>query len=331
MVLPIYLGDQVDFESSSDGPDCAARSWRIVSRAVLALFVSVAAVGIAQWATAATVSLAGIDYQRLCRDTRHVPLVQAAIDPAYINVWSMQESERAGRFEQYSFASQRIDVRAEHEISLYHGLIHRTLDLIGESEWKHRDLAPHEDREHWLIYYTLETHWPGAQWRQGREPSPATLLHASQYWRQYAERYTEIAAKAATLAGKSWCARNGETLEVNAPRPPASAPASAQTKPKLARATPSPVEAMPSAPSPQPAPEPTPQVQPTQVPQVAQTSPPSRSTARPQPVLQDALGTEPIWVRSEFLAAPSVQPASTGPSRWESEWASSPTTLPSTP
>jgi len=288
------------------------------------LFASVVAVCIAQPVTAATVSPAGIDYHQLCRDTRHVPLVQAAIDPAYINVWSMQESESAGRFEQYSFASRRIDVRAGHEISLYHGLIHRTLDLIGESEWKHRDLLPHEDREHWLIYYTLETHWPGAQWRQGREPSQATLLHASQYWRQYAARYAEIAAKAATLAGKSWCATNGKTIEANTTRPPASQSALPQAKPKLARATPSAVEAMPSTPSPKPAPEPPSQVQPEPL-------PPSRSTARPQPTLQNGLGAEPIWVRSEFLAAPSAQPAPARPSRWESEWASSPPDLSARP
>jgi len=293
--------------------------------------LSVTAICGALPAAATTIGLAGIDYQRLCRDTRHVPLVQAAIDPAYINVWSMQESERAGRFEQYSFASQRIDVRAEHEISLYHGLIHRTLDLIGESEWKHRDLLPHEDREHWLIYYTLETHWPGAQWRQGREPSQATLLHAGQYWRQYADRYAEIAAKAATLARKSWCATNGETIEADTTRPPASQPPSVQAKPKLARATPSSVEAMPSPAATKPAPEPPPQVQPTPVRQVAETSPPSRSTARPQPFPRDAPGTEPIWVRSEFLIAPSAQPRPAGPSRWESEWASSPPDLSASP
>jgi len=152
--------------------------------------------------------LSGIDYERLCRETQDVPLVYAAIDPARINVWSTQESRRAGRYEQYSFASGRIDVREGHEMSLYHGLIHRTLDLIGESSWKYRDLRPHEDHEHWLIYFTLETHWPGEQWRQGAEPNPSTLSFAMEYWSLRASTYRRINAKAAVLAAESWCAIN---------------------------------------------------------------------------------------------------------------------------
>lgn len=152
-------------------------------------------------------SSSGFDYPRLCRETAHVPLVQAAIDPRFINIWSERQSRRAGRFEQYSFGSRRIDVRANDETSLFHGLIHRTLDLIDESMWKHQDLAPDEDYEHWLIYYTLETHWPGAQRRQ-REPSHAALRRADQYWRARPDEYARINAKAATLAAASWCAQN---------------------------------------------------------------------------------------------------------------------------
>ncbi len=152
--------------------------------------------------------LSGIDYERLCRETQDVPLVYAAIDPTRINVWSAQESRRAGRYEQYSFATGRIDVREGHEMSLYHGLIHRTLDLIGESGWKYRDLRPREDHEHWLIYYTLETHWPGEQWRQGGEPNPQTLSFAMEYWTLHASTYRRINAKAAALAAESWCAIN---------------------------------------------------------------------------------------------------------------------------
>lgn len=149
---------------------------------------------------------AGYDYPRLCRETAHVPLVQAAIDPRYINIWSERQSRRAGRFEQYSFGSRRIDVRLHDETSLFHGLIHRTLDLIGESLWKYRDLAPEEDYEHWLIYYTLEMHWPGAQRRQ-REPSLAKLRLAAEYWSARPEEYARLTAKAAALAADSWCAQ----------------------------------------------------------------------------------------------------------------------------
>ncbi len=217
--------DRLGFKSASEALRGATRSLPIFKRTILSFVMSVAVICAVPPRVTATVGLSGIDYHRLCRATEHVPLVQAAIDPAYINVWSRQESQRAGRFEQYSFASQRIDVRVDHEISLYHGLIHRTLDLIGESEWKHRDLLPHEDREHWLIYYTLETHWPGAQWRQGREPSSTVLQHASQYWQRNATRHAEIAAKAATLAGKSWCATNRQALEAQA-LPPSTSPLS---------------------------------------------------------------------------------------------------------
>jgi hypothetical protein len=305
------MGDQVEFDSASERRNRAIGSLRIVKRAGLSFLLLVAAICAAQPGAAATISLAGIDYHRLCRDTEHVPLVQAAIDPAYINVWSIEESQRAGRFEQYSFVSQRVDVRAEHEISLYHGLIHRTLDVIGESEWKHRDLQPHEDREHWLIYHTLETHWPGAQRRQGREPSPATLLHAGEYWRQHAARYAEIVAKATTLAGKSWCAANSQTREAQATIPPAPLP---RAKSQLARLTPSPVEAVPPSPTSKPAP----QVQPTPA------LPPSRSTARPHPGAADTLSVEPIWVMSEFLDVPSAHQGPRPVSPWESQWASSP-------
>lgn len=147
----------------------------------------------------------GFDYPRLCRETAHVPLVQAAIDPRFINIWSERQSRRAGRFEQYSFGSRRIDVRAHDETSLFHGLIHRTLDLIDESMWKYQDLAPDQDYEHWLIYYTLELHWPGTQRRQ-REPSYAALRRAAEYWSARPDEYARINAKAAALASTSWCA-----------------------------------------------------------------------------------------------------------------------------
>lgn len=146
------------------------------------------------------------DYPRLCRETAAAPLVQAAIDPRAVNIWSERQSRRAGRFEQYSFGTRRIDVRLKDETSLFHGLIHRTLDLIGESMWKFRDLAPGEDYEHWLIYYTLERHWPGAQRRQG-EPSAAALRRAIQYWTARPEEYARLNAKAAAYAATSWCAR----------------------------------------------------------------------------------------------------------------------------
>lgn len=153
-----------------------------------------------------------VDYERICRQTAHVPLVQAAIDPAFINVWTERQSRRAGRYEQYSYGSRRIDVRPGDDISLYHGLIHRTLDLIGESMWKYRDFSPDEDREHWLIYYTLEAHWPGAQRRQG-EPSRTALRLAAEYWGAHGADYERINAKAAALATVSWCAANVPSVQ----------------------------------------------------------------------------------------------------------------------
>jgi len=183
---------------------------------------------------ASVISLAGIDYQKLCRDTAHVPLVQAAIRPGFINVWTEQESRRAGRYEQYSFRTQRIDVRVEHDISLYHGLIHRTLDLIGESQWRHRDFEPHEDYEHWLIYHTLETHWPGVQRRQGNEPTFAVLTLAGAYWSEHSVRYAEIVAKASALAQKSWCATSQKLLEVEAAPAKSPAPQVEQTSRSVA-------------------------------------------------------------------------------------------------
>ena len=152
------------------------------------------------------------DYPRLCRETASVPLVQAAIDPRAINIWSERESRRAGRFEQYSFGNRRIDVRLNDQTSLFHGLIHRTLDLIGESMWKYRNLAPESDYEHWLIYYTLEMHWPGAQRRQ-REPSMAALRQAIAYWSARPEEYARLNAKAAALAATSWCARQATAMD----------------------------------------------------------------------------------------------------------------------
>ncbi len=145
------------------------------------------------------------DYPHLCRATAAAPLVQAAIDPKTINIWTEHQARRAGRWEQYSFGSRRIDVRLNDEISLFHGLIHRTLDLIGESMWKYQDLSPQADYEHWLIYYTLELHWPGAQRRQG-EPSAAKLRRAIDYWSARPEEYARLNAKAAALASTSWCA-----------------------------------------------------------------------------------------------------------------------------
>jgi hypothetical protein len=151
------------------------------------------------------------DYPRLCRDTAAAPLVQAAIDPRAINIWSERQARRAGRWEQYSFGSRRIDVRLNDETSLFHGLIHRTLDLIGESMWKYHDLSPDADYEHWLIYYTLELHWPGAQRRQG-EPSAAKLRRAIEYWSARPEEYARLNAKAAKLASISWCANQQAAL-----------------------------------------------------------------------------------------------------------------------
>lgn len=165
-------------------------------------FVLLSAFGAASAAHAQTFAF---DYSRLCRATAAAPLVQAAIDPKAINIWSERQSRRAGRWEQYSFGSRRIDVRMNDETSLFHGLIHRTLDLIGESMWKYRDLSPDADYEHWLIYYTLELHWPGAQRRQG-EPSAAKLRRAMIYWSARPEEYARLNAKAAALASTSWCA-----------------------------------------------------------------------------------------------------------------------------
>jgi hypothetical protein len=170
----------------------------------------VAAIGLTLWAVfGATAPVQAqafpFDYPHLCRATAAVPLVQAAIDPRAINIWSQRESRRAGRWEQYSFRSRRIDVRLNDEISLFHGLIHRALDLIGESMWKYHDLSPEADYEHWLIYYTLELHWPGAQRRQG-EPSAARLRQAIEYWSARPEEYARLNAKAAALASTSWCA-----------------------------------------------------------------------------------------------------------------------------
>lgn len=234
-------------------------------------------------------------------------MVQAAIDPAYINVWSEQESRQARRYEQYSFKTQRIDVRVEHDISLYHGLIHRTLDLIGESQWKHRDFGPHEDQEHWLIYYTLESHWPGLQRAQGSEPTSATLVYAAEYWRQYAARYAEIVAKASTLAELSWCALNMPALEAVQKQPPA--PVRPQV---VARAVPS-----------QPLPEPVP-------PPATQAAQPNPKAIEPPPVVQSpakpslpaSLASQPIWVMSEFLSTTPAAPPRQRPS--ESIWATSP-------
>ncbi len=146
------------------------------------------------------------DYVRLCRDTAHVPLVQAAIDPRYINLWTERQSRQAGRYEQYSYGSRRIDVRAEDEISLFHGLIHRTLDLIGESRLKYASARPEDDVEHWLIYYTLETNWPGEQRRNGREPSRQVLRQAVEFWTNQEAEYVRINMKAAQTAAHSWCA-----------------------------------------------------------------------------------------------------------------------------
>jgi hypothetical protein len=296
---------------------------------------------------ASAISLAGIDFHKLCRETAHVPLVQAAVNPAYINVWSEQESRRAGRYEQYSFKTQRIDVRVEHDVSLYHGLIHRTLDLIGESQWKHRDFGPHEDQEHWLIYYTLETHWPGLQRAQGAEPSLSMLGFATDYWRLHGERYGEIADKATALAKKSWCAVNLPGLEVQQIRLPAVTP----EKPVVARV-------VPVQPAPEPAPAPIARmsepVMPSSTPAAAEVAslppvaPPSLEAIEPpmppapqaaasppqvqarvqQPssplkqALPNSLAVEPIWVMSEFLSVPPT-PMSQRPSS-DSVWSSSP-------
>lgn len=286
---------------------------------------------------ASAISLAGVDYYKLCRDTAHVPLVQAAIDPAHINVWSEPESRRAGRYEQYSFKTQRIDVRVEHDVSLYHGLIHRTLDLIGESQWKHRDFAPQEDQEHWLIYHTLELYWPGLQRVQGGEPSVAMLAFAGQYWRQYAARYAEIAAKAATLAELSWCALNMPMLEAMQMRSPAPARQQAfvvrAVPPPAAEPVPEPVSvarvseavaspavaaaaemaALPPAAPPsleaiEPQPQPRSQSQPTAPQPAAQTRVQQQSQPLKQP-LPERLAMEPIWVMSEFLSISPVAPA----------------------
>ncbi|MGE0660885.1 MAG: hypothetical protein AB7F36_12790 [Reyranellaceae bacterium] len=146
------------------------------------------------------------DYPRMCRETAHVPLVQAAIDPRYIDLWTERQSRQAGRYEQYSYRSRRIDVRAHDEISLFHGLIHRTLDLIGESRLKYASARSDEDVEHWLIYHTLETHWPGEQWRSGREPSRQALRQAEDFWTSHQAEYARISLKASQLAAHSWCA-----------------------------------------------------------------------------------------------------------------------------
>jgi hypothetical protein len=264
---------------------------------------------------ASAISLAGIDFEQLCRDTAHVPLVQAAIHPAYINVWSVQESREHRRYEQYTFRTQRIDVRVEHDISLYHGLIHRTLDLIGESQWKYRDLPAQEDYEHWLIYHTLELHWPGMQRRHGNEPTRTILSIASEYWLQYAERYAEIETKAAALARKSWCATNKAILEVNA-APPRPAPPEQRANPLLLQVaqaarelpgqvrTPRPLPAPPSAPL-----TPSQETQPEKA--AAQTraeQPPGPPgpvhQAQPQQFHSPAasLAAEPIGIASEFAA-----------------------------
>jgi len=267
---------------------------------------------------ASAISLAGIDFHQLCRETAHVPLVQAAIHPAYINVWSVQESREHRRYEQYTFKTQRIDVRVEHDISLYHGLIHRTLDLIGESQWKYRDLPPQEDYEHWLIYHTLEMHWPGMQRRQGNEPTRTVLAIASEYWTQYSERYGEIEAKAAVLARKSWCATNKAILDANAASPRAVQPErqtnlqliqgvlAAKELPgekRVLRPEPqSPITAPQPAPS-RPigqAPPPQPAVQP------AIEAEPARQARTQQPPQSPAasLATDPIGIGSEVAALP---------------------------
>lgn len=135
-----------------------------------------------------------------------MPLIQAAIDPRYIYLWTERESRQAGRYEQYSYGTRRIDVRAEDEISLFHGLIHRTLDLIGESRLKYADAHPNDDVEHWLIYYTLELNWPGEQRRSGREPSRQALRQAAEFWMNQGAEYARINLKAADTASRSWCA-----------------------------------------------------------------------------------------------------------------------------
>ena len=175
-----------------------------------ALIAALLTIGFPSQANAAhNEAMPPFDYARLCRMTAHVPLVQAGIDPRFIALWSRRESRQAGRYEQYSYGTRRIDVRANDEISLFHGLIHRTLDLIGESQLKYADAAPHEDHEHWLIYHTLETHWPGEQRRQGGEPSRAALKHAAAFWTQNAAEYERIQRKARETARHSWCATHG--------------------------------------------------------------------------------------------------------------------------
>ena len=182
------------------------------------LTIAIAAVAMQRAAAASLESTNSwpFDYSRLCRETAHVPLVQAAIDPRYIDLWTERQSRQAGRYEQYSYRSRRIDVRAHDEISLLHGLIHRTLDLIGESRLKYASARPDDDVEHWLIYHTLETYWPGEQWRSGREPSRQALRQAEAYWTDHQAEYLRISRKASQLAAHSWCA-----ALLSSERPPA--------------------------------------------------------------------------------------------------------------
>jgi hypothetical protein len=272
---------------------------------------------------ASAISLAGIDFQQLCRETAHVPLVQAAIHPAYITVWTVQESRERGRYEQYSFRTQRIDVRVEHDISLYHGLIHRTLDLIGESQWRHRDLEPHEDHEHWLIYYTLEMHWPGLQRRQGNEPARNVLTMAVDYWRQRPERYNEVAAKAAELSELSWCAINADALEASVTPKSLAVPVA-----QSVRQAPVPEQRQDAAPVERPAPAAAPWPDEPQRALPVATAPASKpatvarlpepqanvpaeqpQTAPPRALSAESLLTEPMWVVSEFGPARPVETA----------------------
>ena len=204
-------------------------SFRVLFRGLAgsaALTAALLAISLPSQAVAAhNEAMSPFDYARLCRMTAHVPLVQAGIDPKFIALWTIRESRQAGRYEQYSYGTRRIDVRANDEISLFHGLIHRTLDLIGESQLKYADAAPHEDHEHWLIYYTLETHWPGEQWRHGREPSRAALKQAAAFWTQNVAEYERIQRKAQETARHSWCATHAsDALAAKAHQTPGEMP-----------------------------------------------------------------------------------------------------------
>lgn len=139
-----------------------------------------------------------------CERVKHSPLVMAGLDPTFITLasrhWTRDGARRIGDYSARSTNVQSID----HPEPLYHELIHRGLDMVGERFWSPAGFGSGDTLEHSLIYYVLDRDFPGLQ--EGRIHATKRRW-ARERWEQPEWRAKLAAIEAKARAVATWCGR----------------------------------------------------------------------------------------------------------------------------